>query len=232
MNAIDFLPKRIRQQRRRRRTLGRQGVLVGLCAAGLSVLACLNQARVASAKSDLDTKQANCRAVQEQIKTLPAQEAALREARLKVRIGAELGSRLDLQAVLAEISRMLPEGAGLLSLDCGTVAVPVSRPSESPSAGGAVQPARTGKPPIQSTAEPRLRLTLTGVAPTDVDAANFMQKLQACPLFQDVDMAYTRTVLVDQDRRKARNFQVKPACWPGRPAADPKAAPARRCPCE
>ena len=54
MNNVDFLPERIRAQRRRRRTLVRQGALVGVVALALAVLGWVRQGRVSRAQAELN----------------------------------------------------------------------------------------------------------------------------------------------------------------------------------
>ncbi len=53
MHNVDFLPERIRAQRRRRRNLLRQGALVGVVAVALAVLGWIRHGRVATARAEL-----------------------------------------------------------------------------------------------------------------------------------------------------------------------------------
>ena len=52
----------------------------------------------------------------------------------------------------------------------------------------------------------RIRLTVTGLSPTDVDVANFIGQLSASPLFEDVNIGYTKTI--NHQDRSARQFQA------------------------
>jgi hypothetical protein len=52
----------------------------------------------------------------------------------------------------------------------------------------------------------RVRLMLTGIAPGDVDVANFIGQLSASPLVEDVNMGYAKTV--EFRGRLAREFQA------------------------
>ena len=47
---------------------------------------------------------------------------------------------------------------------------------------------------------------LTGMAPTDVDVANFIGQLSASCLFKNVNMGYAKTVTFQ--RRSAKEFQA------------------------
>jgi Tfp pilus assembly protein PilN len=52
----------------------------------------------------------------------------------------------------------------------------------------------------------RVQLLVTGLAPSDVDVANFIGHLSASPLFEDVNMGYAKNVVVRG--RTAREFQA------------------------
>ncbi len=52
----------------------------------------------------------------------------------------------------------------------------------------------------------RVRVVLAGLAPTDVDVANFIGQLSASPLFENVNMGYAKTVRFRG--RSAREFQA------------------------
>jgi len=77
-----------------------------------------------------------------------------------------------------------------------------SRPSGAP--GRAMTADGGSKPRVIRTK--RMRLVLTGLAPTDVDVANFIGQLSASPLFEDVNMGYAKTVSVEG--LTAREFQA------------------------
>lgn len=204
MNSIDFLPSRIRLQRRRRVHLKRQAVLLGICCACLSGLAYANQGRINQARAELVTRQ-NCHQKMEDqlnmVQTLTLQQADLE---IKSRISRELGSRTDLNAVLAELSRLLPKSAGLTSLDCSTIETEAHAPIND---SNTAVPAGEGKM-VRSGPETRVKLIITGLAANDLDVANFIGQLSASPLFEDVNMGYAKTVDVKNQNRKARDFQV------------------------
>ena len=52
----------------------------------------------------------------------------------------------------------------------------------------------------------RVRVSLTGLAPTDVAVANFIGQLSASPVFEDVNMDYTKNVIFR--KHLAREFQT------------------------
>jgi hypothetical protein len=58
----------------------------------------------------------------------------------------------------------------------------------------------------------RIRLVITGLAPSDVDIANFVGQLASSPLFEDVNMGYTREIQFQG--KTARQF--KATCYTAR----------------
>lgn len=206
MNQIDFLPNRIKQHRGRLHQLRVQGMLLAICVCSLFLLAYVNHGRVAQAQGALTVKQATRQAVQNQLRLIPGLTSQQTDVQVKVRISKELGSRMDLNAVLAELGRLLPKTCNLTSLDCRTVEVE-ARPSASIAGGEAPLVAKADRR-FKAPMEMRVKLLITGWAPTDVDVANFIGQLSGCPLFEDVNMGFARTVEIDGKSRKARDFQV------------------------
>lgn len=198
---IDFLPERLKTQRLRRRRILRQAGLLSLAAAGVVVWACFSDGRVATAQARLDMLRDRCGNAQK----LLAQRADLQrqqaELLIKERISQRLGSRADALEVMSELERLLPPQVSLinLSLDAVQVSVPVVAPVVR---GG---PVRAEGLPRESTVR-RLRLVITGIAPSDVDVANFIAQLPTSPLFEDVNMGYVRSLVLQNCR--AREFQV------------------------
>lgn len=207
MDQIDFLPRRVHQHRTRLASLKRQGAMVALCAMVLAGLAWFNQGRVASARAELAIRTNQRAALQGRKNQIPSLQTQLEEGAIKTRISDELGSRLDSRAVLAELGRLLPPDSSLTSLECTTVEM--KRPVTAAMLSGSVQPVgrgRTGK--VENLTEARVKVVLTGVAPTDVDVAHFIGQLSGCPLFEDVQMGYAKTIEIDNRQRRARSFQV------------------------
>lgn len=206
MNQIDFLPNRIKQHRGRLHQLRVQGVLLTICVCSLCLLAYVNHGRVAQAQGALAVEQATRQAVQNQLRLIPVLTSQQTDVQVKVRISKELGSRMDLNAVLAELGRLLPKACNLTSLDCRTVEVEARVPTSI--AGDEAPLTAKADRRFKAPMEMRVKLLITGWAPTDVDVANFIGQLSGCPLFEDVNMGFARTVEIDGKNRKARDFQV------------------------
>ena len=194
-NPVDFLPDRIRQRRRRVGRLWRQGCLLACCGLALAGLAHARQGRIAQGRAELVRLDERAAGMQRQIALIAPLEGQLDELMIKKRIDEELGSRADCTAMLAELCRLMPPSLSLNTLELRPVDVP--REALKPSARGVAG----GDALVR-----RARVIISGLAPSDVDVANFIGQLSACPLFEDVNMGYAKTV--DVHGRSAREFQA------------------------
>ena len=214
MHDIDFLPRRIIIQRARRQRLVRDSYLVALCVVGLAALGywrhdCLRQAR-----AELQETSQRSQDVQTRLKILDSLEHQQAELMIKKRIADHLGSRVNTQDVMAELQRLLPTSMALSSLNLETmeVRVPVTR-SKSGRTNTSLRVSPAGvQPRKEERSLYRVRLVLTGLAPTDVDVANFIGQLAASRLFEDVTMGYAKTVSFRG--RSAREFRA--SCYVAR----------------
>jgi Tfp pilus assembly protein PilN len=206
MREVEFLPEQIRQQRARHRRLLRQGYLLAACVAGMGLLTYVRHGRMAEAGAEVAMLTRRADNLQHQLAMIPALERKLAGLLIKKRIDEKLGSRTDCTAVLAELCRLVPVNMALASMDLKTIEVRVkaAKPPQ-PSLSRTAVPAAKASEETEEVVR-RVRLVLTGLAPTDVDVANFIGQLAACCLFEDVNMGYAKTV--DFRGRSAREFQV------------------------
>jgi len=190
MESVDFLPEDIRTMRARRRRLIRQGYLL----AGGQV----NEAR--GELAILDSHSENIRRQLAMRNDLERQQAELMIVR---QIEASLGSRANVLDVLAELQRVMPASIALtnLLLEIEEKKIPLT----------SARVNRTARPAVESKKKKfkivkRLKLTITGLSPTDVDVANFIAQISASPLFEDVNMGYAKNV--NYRGRSARQFET------------------------
>jgi len=206
INDVEFLPERVREQRARRRRLTRQGYLLAACVACMSVLTYVNMVRIDRAKRALGELRDRGANIARQIQMISPVEQELAELMIKQRIEADLGSRTDCTAVLAELCHVLPQNMALVSLELRATNVAAGSGSGGHTTHQSARPVvASGHQGARSTVR-RARLVITGLAPTDVDVANFIGQLSASCVFENVNMAYAKTVTF-QDRT-AREFQA------------------------
>ncbi len=200
MHEIDFLPERIKQHRRQWRQRKRWIVLL-LCAIAAMVLwGYSGERHISAAEAAVHAQRRQRENLQPHLAMIPALTEQQASATVKCRISDELGSRLPVNAVLAEVARSLPPSAALVELEFRVVKQPAIRsiPTRRSPGGSAAM----------ATPRNRVRLLLTGIAPNDVDVANFIGKLSARDIFSDVNMHYAQPLKIDGDRRSARGFQL------------------------
>jgi Tfp pilus assembly protein PilN len=197
MDKIDFLPERIRQQRIRRRSMVRQGYLLTVTVAALVILGVLRQGQISQAKGELASLVDQAREVQRQLAYRGELEHQQADLMIKKRIDDQLGSRVNALEVLAELERLVPESIFLtnLNLEAVELKVPVKM------AGGTANNDETRDKVVK-----RVRLVFTGIAPTDVDLANFIAQMSAGQIFEDVNMGYSKNV--EFRDRIVREFQA------------------------
>lgn len=196
MENLDFLPERTRVQRRRRVFLIRQGYLTVLVVAVLAVIGYTRQGSVQKAQAALDNVNSQQTQLQRQVSLRQDLERQLGEFQVLKRINDDLGSRVSALDMLAELDKILPRNMALTNLSFEAVQVQETLKQNDPAR------ATNGN----TITVKRVRLMLTGIAPTDLDVANFIGQLSASPLLEDVNMGYTRTV--EHQGHLAREFQA------------------------
>jgi len=205
MKNVDFLPEQMRVQRARRQRVVRQVYLLALCALGLALLGYLRQGRVRKANAELAMLNERACSVNQQLAKRNELEQQLAELMITKRIEEHIGSRVNALDVMSELGRLLPKSIFLTSMNIETmdVRIPVSSTEMQSSENRAVI---AGSPQKKERIVKRVRLVITGLAPTDVDVANFIGQLSASPLFEDVNMGYARNMTFNG--RAAREFQA------------------------
>ncbi len=203
MKDIDFLPKRITGERTQRRRIWREVYLLGCCALALVVLGYVREGRVKRAQGQVEILYQQTANTKRQLEIRNQLKTRRGELKILQRIEADLGSRIKVLDVLAELERVTPESVALtkLSLETRELKVPVKTLYE----GRSPIDARSARKNTERTVK-RLLLVIKGLSPTDVDVANFIGQMSASPVFEDVNMGYTRNV--EFHGRRAREFQA------------------------
>jgi Tfp pilus assembly protein PilN len=192
MRDADFLPENIRDLRHGRRRRRRQAYLLMACVLALAGVTHLRSGQIAHARAEVAEVESRADALQRDIDKIPPLEQQMSDLLIKKRIDSELGSRADATCVLAELCRLMPPNVAILSLELKTVGV-----AGDDKAHAATDDIESGR---------RVRLVLTGIAPTDVDTANFIGQMATSCLFEDVNMGYSRNATFKG--RLAREFQA------------------------
>jgi Tfp pilus assembly protein PilN len=203
MDNVDFLPERIRIVRARRLRVIREAYLLTICIGGLVLLGYVRSGRVARAQADLHALNGRVANVQHQLVLRDSLEAQQADLMIMKLIEADLGSRVNVLDVLSELESVVPKSIALqnLSLETTEERVPIKSTHD-----GVAAKVALGSPEKKERTIRRVRLVITGLSPTDIDVANFIGQLSGSPLFEDVNMGYTRNE--EFEGRQARKFQA------------------------
>ena len=207
MDDIDFLPERIKTQRARKRRLKRQWYLMAIAVAAQLVWAYSCGRRLVGAKQRLEQMQQRSAGMERQLALKGQLERQLADLLIKERISKTLGSRVGVLDITHEIERLLPASMFLKDLRLETIEYQ-SRSADT----GRVNSSRratAGPGRTRTKAVKRVRLTITGLAPSDVSVANFIGQLSTSPIFEEVGMGYTKKTVYR--KRIAREF--KASCY-------------------
>jgi Tfp pilus assembly protein PilN len=107
----------------------------------------------------------------------------------KAEVTAVLLERVPRSALLREVSELMPKGASLLALELHSRDIQQARPAPHPDPAGNGQDAAKAEPPRPPQRE--VKVTLTGIAPTDGHVATFIAALGRSKLLTDVNLLYS-----------------------------------------
>ena len=195
MREVEFLPEWYPKVRQRRRMVALQAWVTLILVSGLGLWMLLVQRNVharehtlAGLKNDLVQSETELHRLEE---LLELQKQLGQQDQIFVKIGRPV----ETTKVLGALSEMMPRDMALLGLTIET--------QETPRV--------TGKLASRAAAEKKetdsaLRFRLHGVAPTDVDLAEFIAKLTAKPFFSQVELNYSHER--QESGRVMREFEI------------------------
>jgi len=178
---------------------------MALCVAGLGVMTYAFQLRVGKARGELATIRGRSKAMDSQLVLRDELNQQLGELMIKGRIEEHLGRRVGTLDVLGELQRVMPESLALTHMTMETVEMRLELTPAKRRNASNMPVTRSG--PAKDKMVKRVRLVLTGMAPTDVDVANFIGQLAGSKLFENVSMGYAKNVTFRN--RTARKFQAQ-----------------------
>jgi Tfp pilus assembly protein PilN len=148
----------------------------------------------------------------EQVNKMKAQQ---RKIVHQAELAASLVERVPRSNLLAEFTNSLPAGTSLLDLSMESRVKVVAPPPGSTGPGGKKkqQQAAAAAGAAPATAAPvqfDVYLKLTGIADSDVQVAQFMTKLNACPLVKDVNLVISEPYKQEKKSdREMRRFTIE-----------------------
>ena len=192
MKELDFLPRSFHEAARRRRRTRRNLLYSLAVVTSLAVLHGLTRSEIRSAQAALVTfrEGAGLRGAQRE------RLIGLRQMNTGLQARADLLCRLEddapLDAVIAEITRLMSPGVALRSLSVRRTAPAEVGPAEV--RGGLPVGHSVTATPGGPAQQGRMEAVLQGVAPSDVDVGTYFGRLSGCPLLEGVPLVVAAVI--------------------------------------
>ncbi len=195
MRELEFLPDWYPQIRRRRRVVILQAYVTLIVVAGLGLWWTLASRNVRDAQRelvDIDTQLTQSRSELRELDELLVLDKKLG---YQAQVLSKVGAHVEAARLVATLDSVMPKTMALLELSLLTE-------ETQPASMAAARTAQEKDRPL----ERRLKVKLAGVAPTDVEVADFLTKLTGKPFLEDVAMTRSKPRL--EDGHMMREFEV------------------------
>lgn len=179
MHEIEFLPEWYPRIRRRKRVVVLQTWMTFVVALGLGAWIVMAQRNIRHAQAAMNSLDSQMAQTQTEQRQLEEQLAIKKELLLKEQIVAQLGFPVEMSRLLRSLDTIMPPEMSLVDASFET--------SEQLVAGSTAAALRATADKEQSI-DRRLKVKLAGVAPSDVDLANFLAGLTSYSFFQKVSL--------------------------------------------
>lgn len=211
MKEIDFLPEWYKESKRRRSRMHRQYVVLTVVFLSMLTYNLFSEHRIsrASAKVSLaDSQRVEAEAVMAQFNQI---SQTLSRQKTKADVIQQVDSRLDADAVLAEISHVISDRIILKQLEF--ISEPVAQTSKktSKSSGSAVRAAGKSSKAGQDAplGDVRFRVVLVGVAVDPEDVSTLLVRLDGSPYFKEVKPSFSKPGTLTVRSRTAKDLGVR-----------------------
>jgi Tfp pilus assembly protein PilN len=194
MQVMNFLPRDFMERRGRRRAtllcLGLAGVAV-LALGGVCALYVMRAFSVSSLRAVVEQQYREAGRQIEQLKLLENRKADLVR---KVELSADLLERVPRSHILARLTNALPSDTSLqvLVMSSVEVEVPAPKPTTTKENEASAAPSKGGKSKRPEKIRRReIQFRVDGLAATDVQVAEYIARLSADPLFEEVNLKFS-----------------------------------------
>jgi hypothetical protein len=197
MHVMNFLPADYTERRVRRRANLVCLILAGAGVLGLGIVSALAAKETLDVGSMRRVVEQQYREVGQQIEQLKKLEARKDGLVLKVKLSADLLERVPRSHVLARLTNALPPETSIQVLVMNTEEVEVPASEIQASAGNAQAPEATNsrsaskRKRAEKVYRREVRFRLDGLAKTDVEVAEYIARLTADPLFEEVNLRFS-----------------------------------------
>ena len=192
MQVMNFLPRDFTERRGRRRAnllcLGLAGVAL-LALAGVCALYVIRVFGASSLRAVVEQQYREAGRQIEQLKLLEDRKAGLVR---KVELSADLLERVPRSHILARLTNALPSDTSLqvLVMSTAEVEVPAPKPTTAKEDGTPASKGSKSKRP-EKIRRREIQFRVDGLAVTDVQVAEYIARLTADPLFEEVNLKFS-----------------------------------------
>jgi Tfp pilus assembly protein PilN len=194
MQVMNFLPRDFMERRGRRRAnllcLGLTGVAL-LALAGVCALYVMRAFGVSGLRAVVEQQYREAGRQIEQLKLLEDRKAGLVR---KVELSADLLERVPRSHILARLTNALPSDTSLqvLVMSSVEVEVPAPKPTTTKEDEASAAPSKGSKSKRPEKIRRReIQFRVDGLAMTDVQVAEYIARLTADPLFEEVNLKFS-----------------------------------------
>ena len=201
MREVEFLPEWYPAVRRRKRRVAMQAwaTLILICVLGLWTV--MSQQRVVAREVELGKLRGDLNQTEAELERLGELLELQRKLGQQYDIFLRIGRPVEATRLVTTLDEVMPRDMALLELTVDTEEAP-RLPAGTLAARAQQRQRKDGR----DSGESHLRLRLRGVAPTDVDLAEFLRMVTARPFFRNVELLYSHER--PQGGRIMREFEV------------------------
>lgn len=183
MREIEFLPSWYSQTRRRKRVVAIEGWIMFGLIISLGAWLFYTEHRISARESTLAALQAQVEKTHTEKQILSQKIALRQELQEKEALIASLGYPVEMTRLIQTLDSVMPKEMTVLDFSCAT------REQIKPVTSVAgIKPGAEREKQV----ERRLEVELLGIAPSDMDLANFVGALTKKPYFEQVNVAYLK----------------------------------------
>lgn len=183
MRDMEFLPKWYPRLQKRKRWVVLQTWMMVLLAVGLGLWSLLAGRNIRQAQGTVQMLDSQLDESRQQLNKLDDLLALQKQWQRQYQMLQALSPHVEASRLLAKLQQLMPPEMSLLEANIDVSDPANDRPD--------MQFGRRNDRAAQVRSR-KVNVRLLGVAPTDVDIANFLAKLSEVPYFEEVSMAYAR----------------------------------------
>lgn len=209
MSNVDFVPTDYKQQRESNRANFLYLILFSIMMAAIGVMFSAIKIRQKTAESELDAVIAKMSQSNESITKLEELKNKSRTMMKTMILTAELLEPIPRSVVLATLTNNLPPGVSLLEMKLVEKELKAKAPA--PVAKGKYKPIGAKTKPEPPAEQPKkiieTIIEIVGIAPSDIEVANYISRLSNSILLVNVSLVESKEHKIDETR--FREFKLK-----------------------